>query len=313
MSEHIPVLLDEVVASVAAQSGDVIVDGTFGRGGYSRAVLASADCRILGIDRDPAAIAVGHKFAEEFKGRFTLLAGTFGSLDALVGDVAPVDGVMLDIGVSSPQIDEAERGFSFRLDGPLDMRMSRQGESAADIVNSAGEEDLATIFYRYGEERHSRRVARAIVAARAEEPFTRTLQLAAVIRRAVPKSKDGIDPATRSFQGLRIAVNDELGELERGLIAAEKVLKPGGRLVVVTFHSLEDRIVKDFMRNRGGLAPAGSRYQPEIIRREPSFHLASKKAIDPSDAELSRNPRARSAKLRVAIRTEAPAWGREAA
>lgn len=311
MSEHIPVLLDEVVAAVAAQSGDVIVDGTFGRGGYSRAVLASADCRIVAIDRDPEALAVGAKLEGELAGRFSIRAGTFGAMDDLVD--APVDGVMLDIGVSSPQIDEAERGFSFRLDGPLDMRMSRQGESAADIVNSAGEEDLANIFYRYGEERHSRRVARAIVAARAEEPFTRTLQLAAVIRRAVPKSKDGIDPATRSFQGLRIAVNDELGELERGLIAAEKILKPGGRLVVVTFHSLEDRIVKDFMRNRGGLAPAGSRYQPEIQRRAPSFRLDNKKAVDPSEAELVRNPRARSSKLRVAIRTEAPAWGREAA
>ncbi|MFD2263585.1 16S rRNA (cytosine(1402)-N(4))-methyltransferase RsmH [Lacibacterium aquatile] len=313
MSEHIPVLLDEVVTSVAAKAGDVIVDGTFGRGGYSRAVLASADCRLIAVDRDPEALAVGQRLEAELAGRFTILAGTFGAMDDLLGAQAPVDGVMLDIGVSSPQIDEAERGFSFRLDGPLDMRMSRSGESAADIVNAAGEEELANIFYRYGEERHSRRVARAIVMARAEEPFTRTLQLAAVIRRAVPKSKDGIDPATRSFQGLRIAVNDELGELERGLVAAEKVLKPGGRLVVVTFHSLEDRIVKDFMRNRGGLAPAGSRYQPEVQRRAPSFRLDNKKAVEPGEAELARNPRARSSKLRVAIRTEAPAWGREAA
>jgi 16S rRNA (cytosine1402-N4)-methyltransferase len=315
LQAHVPVLRDEVVAALAPAAGEVHVDGTFGRGGYTRALLAVADCRVIGIDRDPAAVAAGHKLVAEMPDRFSILAGPFGEMRALLADagVTQVDGVTLDIGVSSPQIDEAERGFSFRFDGPLDMRMSLSGPSAADFVNLRAEAELADVFFRYGEERHSRRVARAIIAARAEAPITRTVQLAEIIRSAVPKSRDGIDPATRSFQGLRIAVNDELGELERGLAAAEAVLKPGGRLAVVTFHSLEDRIVKNFMRERAGLTPGGSRHLPEVARRAPSLHLADKKPVEPGEAELTRNPRARSAKLRVAIRTEAPAWGREAA
>lgn len=309
---HIPVLRDEVAEALAPRDGAVIVDGTFGAGGYARALLERAGCTVYGIDRDPAAIERGRKLAQEFPGRLHMVPGCFGDMDRLLLDrgVESVDGVALDLGVSSPQIDEPERGFSFRFDGPLDMRMGQDGPSAADVVNTAEEAELADIIWRYGEERHSRRVARAIVSRRAEQPFARTAELADVVRRVVPKSKDGIDPATRTFQGLRIHVNDELGELERGLMAAERLLAPGGRLAVVSFHSLEDRVVKDFLRQRSGNVPAPSRHMPgpAATGPAPTFRLLSRSGTAPSEEEARRNPRARSSRLRAAERTDAPAW-----
>ncbi len=318
---HIPVLLDEVIAALAPRDGGVYVDGTFGAGGYSRALLRSASCRVIGIDRDPAAIERGRALAQEFPGRLEVIEGRFGDMDRLLADhgVAAVDGVALDVGVSSPQIDEPERGFSFRFDGPLDMRMGRDGPTAADVVNTADEAELADIIYHLGEERMARRVARAIVAARREAPIERTARLAEIIRSVVPKGKgDGIDPATRSFQALRIHVNDELGELRRGLSAAESLLAPGGRLAVVSFHSLEDREVKAFLRERSSPPPSPSRHTPvtAVAAHHPSFRLLSRKPVDPSEAEARNNPRARSARLRAAERTEAPAFpapGKEAA
>lgn len=310
-SPHISVLLAEVVAALAPQANEVIVDGTFGAGGYTRAILAAAPCRVFGIDRDPSAVVTGRALADEIPGRFTMLEGRYGDMDRLLNQagIERVDGIALDIGVSSMQIDQAERGFSFAKDGPLDMRMEQNGPSAADVVNSASEAELADIIYHLGEERFARRVARAIVEARIHTPFTRTLQLANVIRGAVRKSGDGIDPSTRTFQALRIHVNDELGELERGLEAAERLLAPGGRLAVVTFHSLEDRVVKTFLKKRSGDMPAPSRHLPSAhVGPAPTFQLISRKAIAPSEAETRANPRARSAKLRVARRTEAPAW-----
>lgn len=313
--DHLPVLIREVVAALVPQDGGRFIDGTFGRGGYTRRLLEAADCTVLAIDRDPEALTHAAEMTKAFGGRLQAVAGTFGQLDTLAAGAGfgPVTGVTLDIGVSSPQIDTPERGFSFRHDGPLDMRMSLTGESAADLVNRLAEEDLANIIYQYGEERFSRRVARAIVAARADSPIRTTLQLAEIVRGAVPKSKDGIDPATRTFQGLRIAVNDELGELKRGLMAAERCLAPGGRLAVVTFHSLEDRIVKSFLADRSGKSAAVSRYAPPKDVAPPSFTLISRKAITAQDDELRMNPRARSAKLRVAERTDAPAHAGEAA
>lgn len=309
---HIPVLLDEVVRAMALRDGEVAVDGTFGAGGYSRALLDSAAIRLYAIDRDPAAHERAKPIIAAYAPRLSVLEGCFGDMAALLAaqGVTQVDAIVLDIGVSSPQIDNPERGFSFRFDGPLDMRMGNTGPTAADVVNSAEEADLADIFYRYGEERLSRRVARAIVLRRAEKKFERTADLADVIRSCVPKSKDGIDPATRSFQGLRIHVNDELGELERALDAAERLLVPGGRLCVVTFHSLEDRLVKEFMRERSGNVPGPSRHLPGRADTgpAPTFRLLSKSGTAPSDEEQARNPRARSARLRTAIRTEAPAW-----
>ncbi len=308
---HIPVMRDEVVDGLAPQAGGVYVDGTFGLGGYSDAILAAADCRVIGIDRDPDAIRRAQPMIDRHRGRLTVLQGCFGEMEHLVRatGIDSVAGVTLDLGVSSPQLDEAERGFSFRFDGPLDMRMSQSGPSAADVVNTADEETLADIFYTLGEERHSRRVARTICLARQEQPITRTLQLADLVRRAVPRSRDGIDPATRSFQGLRLYVNDELGELGRGLAGAERLLAPGGRLAVVSFHSLEDRRVKAFLKTRSGGDGGGSRHLPMAApQRQPSFRLVSRKAILPGEAECARNPRARSAKLRVAERTDAPAF-----
>ncbi|HRJ61115.1 MAG TPA: 16S rRNA (cytosine(1402)-N(4))-methyltransferase RsmH, partial [Azospirillaceae bacterium] len=233
---HISVLLDEVAAALNLRDGAVIVDGTFGVGGYARAFLAAANCRVIGVDRDPDAIARGRKMADEFDGRLTMTQGCFGDMDKLAAEAGfdAADGVALDLGVSSPQLDQAERGFSFRFDGPLDMRMGQDGPSAADVVNETPEEELADIIYQLGEERLSRRVARAIVQARRDGAITRTLQLAEVVRRVVPKSRDGVDPATRTFQALRMHVNDELGEIDRGLAAAERLLAPGGRLAVVT-------------------------------------------------------------------------------
>jgi 16S rRNA (cytosine1402-N4)-methyltransferase len=307
---HIPVLLSEVLAALSPRDGAIVVDGTFGAGGYARAILGAANCRVYGIDRDPTAIAAGQDEVAAHGGRLTLILGCFGDMDRLMAErgVAAVDGVALDLGVSSMQIDRAERGFSFQKDGPLDMRMGDQGPTAADLVNGLAETELADILYTYGEERHSRRVARAIVARRQTQPFERTGDLADIVRRHVPRSKDGIDPATRAFQALRIAVNDELGEVGRGLAAAERLLSPGGRLAVVSFHSLEDRVVKQFLGARGGVAARPSRHLPEPAFRAPSFRVLAKKPVPPSEAERAANPRARSARLRTAERTTAPAW-----
>ena len=314
--QHIPVLLNEVVTALRPGNGEVCVDGTFGAGGYSRAVLGAADCSVIGIDQDPDAAKRAKAFGEEFKGRFSFVAGRFGDMAALLSDldVEAVDGVMLDIGVSSFQLDEAERGFSFQEDGPLDMRMSVSGESAADVVNTYGEAELADIIYSYGEERKSRRIAAAIVKRRDDQSFERTKDLAALVesvigRPPVTKGRKPVHPATRTFQALRIHVNDELGELRRGLHSAEQVLKPGGRLVVVSFHSLEDRIVKSFMTERSGNTPSGSRHMPVQVfeQRQPPFRLEKRGVIKPSAEEERSNPRSRSAKLRVAVRTDAPA------
>ncbi len=312
MSGHIPVLLNEVVAALAVRPGEIHVDGTFGGGGYARALLAAGG-RVIALDRDPEAIARARVLADEFEGRLDVVEGRFGDMDRLLADrgVNQVDGVVLDIGVSSMQIDEAERGFSFSKDGPLDMRMEQSGPTAADLVNGTPEKELADIVYQLGEERHSRRVAHAIALARKVQPFTRTAELAAVVRGAVPRSKDGIDPATRTFQALRIWVNDELGELERGLAAAERILAPGGRLAVVTFHSLEDRVVKNFIQSRGNTQARPSRHVPVVAETAaaPSFIALFRKAVGPTPDEAARNPRARSAHLRAARRTEAPPQG----
>ncbi|MCM0021389.1 MAG: 16S rRNA (cytosine(1402)-N(4))-methyltransferase RsmH [Tagaea sp.] len=305
---HVPVMLAEVLAALAPKDGAIYLDGTFGAGGYTRAILDAATCDIVAIDRDPAAIARGQALKAEYGARLTLIEGRFGEMDAL-SPAQALDGVALDLGVSSPQIDDPARGFSFRGDGPLDMRMSADGLSAADIVNDWPEADIADAIYRLGEERLSRRVARAIVAARAEKRIERTGELASLVRSCVPRSKDGIDPATRTFQALRMAANDELGELARGLAAAERLLKPGGRLAVVSFHSLEDRAVKEFLKKRSGGEDRGSRYLPaKAALRAPSFALVARKGAKAGAAEIARNPRARSATLRVAERTAAPAW-----
>lgn len=314
---HISVMLREAVEALSPRDGGVYVDGTFGRGGYTRAILETPGTRVVAIDRDPDAIAAGQKLVKEFAPRLALLQGPFGAMDVLLAgqQIHTVDGIALDLGVSSPQLDEADRGFSFAADGPLDMRMSKSGPSAADVVNETPEGELADIIYTLGEERLSRRVARAIVEARKEERITRTAQLAAIIRHVVPRSGDGIDPATRSFQALRIHVNDEMGELKRALVAAEGLLKPSGRLAVVSFHSLEDRVVKEFLRRRSGQAASVSRHLPANDRAapQPSFTLIAKKPLTPGDDETAANPRARSAKLRVAERTDAPAFKEDAA
>lgn len=311
---HISVLLNEVIEGLAIADGALLVDGTFGAGGYSKAFLGAASCRVFGIDRDPSAVTRGREIESNYDGRLRVLEGRFGEMVELLAaeGIGAVNGVALDLGVSSMQLDQAERGFSFQKDGPLDMRMEKAGPSAADLVNSLPEAELADILWRYGEERHSRRVARAIVADRKETPFTTTRQLAEMIRRVVPRSNDGIDPATRAFQGLRIAVNDELGEVERGLAAAERLLAPGGRLAVVSFHSLEDRAVKDFLRRRSGSEAQPSRHMPVAASsRAPSFRLIGRKAVQPTEDECRNNPRARSARLRIAERTDAPAWHTE--
>ncbi len=312
MTGHIPVMLNEVIAGLEPRDDGVYVDGTFGRGGYSRAILDAAATKVFGIDRDPAAITVGAELTADYPGRLTVLEGCFGDMDHLMREagVDRVDGVTLDLGVSSIQLDEAARGFSFRFDGPLDMRMGVDGPTAADLVNAAPEKELADIIHHLGEEHHARRIARAIVEARRESPISTTLQLADIIRRIVRKSRDGIDPATRTFMALRIRVNDEIGELERGLAAAEHLLSPGGRLAIVSFHSLEDRVVKDFLRQRSGQSGRGSRHLPErpADQPAPSFRLVKRGAIKSQDSETKVNPRSRSARLRVAERTESPPW-----
>lgn len=302
---HTSVLLDEVVDALACGPGDLIVDGTFGAGGYSRAFLATG-AKVVAFDRDPTVRRFAAGFPDD---RFRLVEARFSEMDAVLGE-GHADGVALDLGVSSMQLDEAERGFSFMADGPLDMRMGSEGPTAADLVNTAEQGELARILFVYGEERESRRVARAIVRRREAQPFERTLDLAEVVEKALGGRRGAkIHPATRTFQGLRIAVNEELSELEAGLSAAERVLKAGGRLAVVTFHSLEDRIVKAFLGERAGRTPAGSRHAPPVeAGAPPSFRLLFNGAKGPSEAEIKANPRARSAKLRAAVRTDAPAW-----
>lgn len=300
-ARHIPVLLAEVLEALSPRQGKLIVDGTFGAGGYTRAILAEG-ASVVAIDRDPDAVEAGRDLEEAAGGRLRIVRGAFSSLDEHAGQ--KVDGVVLDIGVSSMQIDEPERGFSFRQDGPLDMRMARSGVSAADVVNTWKASDLTRIFGLLGEERHAGRIARMIEKRRAERPFERTLDLAGAIERLVGrKPAEKIHPATRVFQALRIFINDELGELARALLAAERILEPGGVLAVVTFHSLEDRIVKRFLADRSGRA-GGSRHLPEVHVQEPTFHKPAP-AVSPSEAETAANPRARSARLRSAVRTEA--------
>lgn len=315
MSGHIPVMLEEVLRAMKPQDGEVYVDGTYGGGGYARAILASAECTLVGIDRDETAIARANTFAAT-EPRLVPVLGRFGALDELAIEAGfeAVDAVVLDLGVSSFQLDQAARGFSFMRDGPLDMRMGQTGPSAADVVNGLKEEALADIIFRLGEEKKSRRVARAIAMRRKTQRFEATLDLAGVIETALGGRRGAkTHPATKTFQAIRMYLNDELGELGRALVAAERLLKAGGRLVVVTFHSLEDRIVKAFMRARSGMVSGGSRHVP--IQAEagpvPSFKLETRKAISVSKDEAGDNPRARSSRLRVAVRTDAPAWGGE--
>ncbi len=309
MTGHLPVMLAEVLASLAPRDDAAYLDCTFGGGGYATAILDSAPrCTLFAMDRDPDAIARGAGLVARFAPRLQLVEGRFGDMLDLLAErgVSTLDGVVMDLGVSSFQLDQPARGFSFRADGPLDMRMEKTGRSAADLVNTLPEEDLANILYRLGEERFSRRIAKAIVARRAEQPFTTTGDLASVVRSKVPRDPSGIDGATRSFQALRLAVNDELGEVERGLAAAAQLLAPGGRLVVVAFHSLEDRIAKRFMAEAAGRGTGASRHDPGALaaRAAPRFRLLTPRALRPSEAETRDNPRARSARLRALERLE---------
>lgn len=310
--EHVSVMTNEVVSGLNPRNGGIYVDGTFGQGGYSRAILDAAATRVYGIDRDPTAIDFGAELINEYPSRLTLIQGCFGNITKIMANagISSVDGIMLDLGVSSPQIDDPGRGFSFRYDGPLDMRMENKGPTAADFINDATEEDIANVIYEYGDERHSRRIARRIVEARKLKPILSTSQLVNIIHSNVRRSRDGIHPATRTFMALRIQVNDELGELDRALISAERILKPGGRLAVVAFHSLEDKKIKSFLHERGGLAAKGSRHMPETnkINMAPSFNIVKRGVIKPSRSEVLSNPRSRSAKLRIAERTDAPVW-----
>jgi 16S rRNA (cytosine1402-N4)-methyltransferase len=307
-TRHIPVLGREAVEMLSPRDGGIYVDATFGAGGYSRAILDTAGTRVIGIDRDRSAVLAGFDLVDRSGGRLTLVEDRFSNLAEICAAQGfdTVDGVVMDVGVSSMQLDEADRGFSFRLGGPLDMRMGHGGPTAADVIAAASEADLANIIYIFGEERHSRGVARAIVAARKEAPVTTTRALADIVAKVVWSKPGEIHPATRTFQALRIFVNEELDELHLALAAAERVLKPGGRLAVVSFHSLEDRIVKNFMVERSK-AGGGSRHLPEVSQAVPSFTVLTKRPVTPGDAEISANPRARSAKLRAAKRTAAPA------
>lgn len=311
-AHHIPVLLRQVLEGLRPREGGLYVDGTFGAGGYSRAILATPGARVIAFDRDPSAIRDGAALVAASGGRLTLVQARFGDLASELRalGIAKVDGVALDIGVSSMQFDQAARGFSFRFDGPLDMRMECAGRSAADIVNAEDEERLADIIYHYGEDHASRRIARFISNARKAAPITTTAALADIVQRAIPGKPGDIHPATRTFQALRIAVNDELGELVRALAGSEEILAEGGALAVVAFHSLEDRIVKQFFAQRSGRGAARSRLLPgEPVPPPSTFTLQTRQAIAPSRDETSANPRARSAKLRVALRTDAPALG----
>ncbi|WP_439560331.1 16S rRNA (cytosine(1402)-N(4))-methyltransferase RsmH [Roseinatronobacter sp.] len=302
---HIPVLIRPILAHLAPVSG-VWLDGTFGAGGYARALLDAGADQVIGVDRDPTALDMAREWSAGYGDRLRLVQGNFAQLDQHAG--GPVDGIVLDLGVSSMQLDQAERGFSFGKDGPLDMRMSQSGPSAADLVNSAPEEVLADILYHYGEERASRRIARAIGRARAEGAITTTLHLSEIVASCLPRPKPGQShPATRSFQALRIAVNTEFESLVQGLEAAERALRPGGKLAVVSFHSLEDRIVKRFLQLRAGQGGRANRYAPEAPADAPRFTLIEKRGVSADAEELAQNPRARSARLRMALRTNAPA------
>lgn len=315
---HIPVMLQEVLEALNPQDDKIYVDGTFGVGGYSKAILEKSNCKIYAMDRDPDAITRARKFEENFKGRFFALKGCFGDMEQILkqNNVDTVDGIVLDIGVSSVQIDEGERGFSFNKEAPLDMRMSKEGLSAADVVNTLPEKELADIIYNYGDEKASRRIAKKIVEARMEKNIETTTELAELIHSVLPKRHDKkIDTATKTFQALRIYVNDELGELERVMQAAENILKDKGRLVIVSFHSLEDSIVKKFFKNRSGKDISISRHMPMLdgdVNKEYSFYLEKNGVIKPSDAEIKRNPRARSARLRFAIRNKKSEGGYDA-
>lgn len=308
---HIPVLLMQMLAALTPKAGEVYVDATFGGGGYSRAILEAALCRVIGIDRDPEAIVRGKLLEQDFPGRFSIHQGSFSHLKGVLANLSLplVQGIVFDLGVSSYQIDEAARGFSFRFEGPLDMRMSEEGVSAADIVNTYSEEDLANIIFVYGEERRSRAIARKIVEARQEEPIQTTTQLAALVKSVVKRKGDGQHPATLTFQALRIFINKELEEIREGLQAAQECLSPGGRLVVVTFHSLEDRIVKQFLKESQGQGRSLSRYLPDVagtIKSAPTFVVGQAKGVSPDEGEIRHNPRARSARLRVAVRLPFP-------
>jgi 16S rRNA (cytosine1402-N4)-methyltransferase len=304
---HVPVMLAEVLALLSPRPGRTYLDATFGGGGYTGAILAAADCTVFALDRDPDAIARGAALAARHPGRLVLIEGRFGEMASLLAarGVTALDGVVFDFGVSSFQLNEAARGFSFRADGPLDMRMERQGPTAADLVNTLSERELATVLIEFGEERHARRVARAILRARTEAPIETTARLAAIVRAAVPRSDDGIDPATRSFQALRIAVNDELGEIARGLAQAISLLAPAGRVITVSFHSLEDRIVKRAFADAAGRGGNPSRHDPAALaaaKARPLLRLLTQKPLRPTAAEEAENPRARSARLRAAER-----------
>jgi 16S rRNA (cytosine1402-N4)-methyltransferase len=302
-ARHIPVLARHAVGWLGVHGGGLYIDATFGAGGYTRAILETPGARVIGIDRDREAIAQGAALVEQAQGRLQLIEDRFSNLASIAGGAA-VDGIVFDLGVSSMQLDEAARGFSFRLDGPLDMRMGRDGPSAADIVARGSMRDLTVIIARLGEENHARAIARAIVKARDERPIDTTRALADIATRVMYAREGAIHPATRTFQGLRIFVNDELAELAHGLVAAERALKPSGRLVTVAFHSLEDRIVKTFLTERSR-APAGSRHRPEMVAAPPTFRALTRRPETPDEAEIAENPRARSAKLRAAERTDA--------
>jgi 16S rRNA (cytosine1402-N4)-methyltransferase len=311
-ARHIPVMLSEVLQAIEPKAGRVIVDGTFGAGGYSQALLEAADCKIIAIDRDPEAFRLSGKLAERYPGRLMAVLGRYGEMDAIAASegFTFVDGVALDLGVSSMQLDEPSRGFSFMQQGPLDMRMGEGGPTAADIVNVLPEAELAAVIARLGEERRARAIAKAIVARRAEQPITTTSELADLVARVVGRKRDEKKhPATRTFQALRLYLNEELDELALGLSAAERLLRAGGRLAVVTFHSLEDRIAKRFLASRSAPPPRASRHLPEAQSEivAPSFRLLNRRPLEPSKAEIARNPRARSARLRAAERTEASA------
>ena len=320
VTRHIPVLLSEVLTSLSPKDTETYIDGTFGAGGYSTAILDAAECSVLALDRDIRAVRAAGAITPNYPNRLTVVEAPFSRMEEVArvylnrngqDEQVFVDGIVLDIGVSSMQLDESERGFSFQADGPLDMRMGDTGETAADFLNTADEADIADVIYRYGEERRSRHIAHAILKARGEKPLTRTLELAGVVSKVFRGQKiDGRHPATRTFQALRIHVNDELGELEKGLAAAERLLKPGGRLVIVSFHSLEDRIVKQFLAERSGRQARGSRHLPEVSIKlsPPSFRILNSRPLTPEKGELDLNPRARSARLRAAVRTEAPVW-----